>query len=146
MKDYFSPESSQDSSPHFVRLCIAHISREVSHCVQCRIPPSLQLQRGGKEDCWWTRSHRLSVVIIKRLHVFPQQSQHCLICTLICTEAQIPPVKPPVPEALTGYYKVQNLTQKGYILMKLEEINDLLHTWLFAEFFLFTGLKLLIKG
>lgn len=52
------------------------------------------------------------------------------------------PAKLPVPEALTGYYKVQNSTQKGYILMKLEEHNDLLYIRLFTEFFLFTELKL----
>lgn len=54
-----------------------------------------------------------------------------------------PPAKLPAPDALTGYYKVQSLTQKGYILMKLEEYRDLLHTWLFTNFLVFTELNLL---
>lgn len=34
-----------------------------------------------KEDCCWTWSHNLSVVIIESLQVFPQQLQYCLTCT-----------------------------------------------------------------
>lgn len=36
-----------------------------------------------------------------------------------------PPAELLMPEALTGYYEVQNFKQKGYVLMKLEERNDL---------------------
>ena len=50
--------------------------------------------------------------------------------------------KLPVPEILTGHYKLQNLTQKGYVLMKLEERNDLLRTQLFAKLLFSTELKL----
>lgn len=75
-----------------------------------RIPLSLQLDRSGKRSVveHIHKDSQLSSLSIKRLYVFPQQLQHCLICR----GSNASPAEMLVPEVLTGYCEVQNLNRK----------------------------------
>lgn len=117
---------------------IAHTSRKVSHCIWCIIPLvcSYREVKGG-----------VLLDMVTEILSCHHQEAACISSAITALlnlhrGSKFPPEKLTAPKALAGCYKVQNLTQKGYILMKLEEHNDLLHTWLFTEFLLFTELKL----